>query len=130
MLVTIVMLLRQIEQGTHARMAIGLILANLLGGVAANVAYIVVGATDQYIVFLIVMLTASLCFAGQIVLGGPRAALLAVAFGTFILLFGIGLTPLPGGSGDAFITRIGYILLATVYTIGALSLFVGRPRPA
>lgn len=126
MLVTMVMLLRQIEQGTHSRMAIGLILANLLGGVVANVAYIVVGATDQYVIFLMVLLTASLCFAGQIVLGGPRAALLAVAFGTFILLFGIGLTPLPGGSGDAFITRIGYILLATVYTIGALSLFV-RP---
>jgi len=127
MLVTMVMLLRQIEHGTHARMAIGLILANLLGGVVASVAYTFVGATDQYIIFLAILLTVSLCFAGQIALGGPRAALLAVAFGTFILLIGSGLTPLPGGSGDAFITRIVYILLAIVYTIGALSLFPRRP---
>jgi hypothetical protein len=129
MLVTIVMLLRQIEEGMHGRMAAALILANVLGGLAANLAYIVVGVTDQFIIFILVLLASSLGFAGQIAQGGMRAALLAIAFGTFILLLGIGISPLPGGSGDAFITRIGYILLAAVYTIGMLSLFY-RPATA
>jgi hypothetical protein len=126
MLVTIVMLLRQIEENGHARMAFALILANLLGGIAANIAYFVVGVADQFVIYIFVLLAASLGFAGQIARGGTRAALLAAAFGTFILLLGIGLSPVPGGSASAFISRIGYVLLAALYTIGALSLFEPR----
>jgi hypothetical protein len=126
MLVTMVMLLRQIEEGMHGRMAAALILANILGGVVANIAYIVVGVTDQFFIFVLVLLASSLGFAGQIAQGGTRAALLAVAFGTFILLLGTGISPLPGGSDGAFITRIVYIVFAAIFTIGALSLFDRR----
>jgi hypothetical protein len=71
-------------------------------------------------------LGASLLFAGRIVTGGPRAPIHAIAFSTFIIVLGLGITPLPGGSGEAFISRLFYVVLATMYTIGALSLFTAR----
>ena len=97
-------------------------LANLLGGIVAVVAYNFIAATDQFAIFFVVLLAISLCFAGEIARGDIRASLLAVAFGTFILLLGIGLTPLPGGNASMFVSRIGYIVLAAAYTIGALAL--------
>ena len=72
--------------------------------------------------FVAVCLAASLIFAGRIVTAGDRAPLYAVAFATFILLLGLGMTPLPGGSGEAFVSRLINVLLASAYAIGALSL--------
>jgi hypothetical protein len=40
--------------------------------------------------------------ASRIVTAGKEAPVYAIAFATFILLLGLGLTPLPGGSGEAF----------------------------
>ena len=67
-------------------------------------------------------LATSLIFAGRIATAGARAPISALAFATFILLLGLGLTPLPGGSGEAFATRLINVLLASAYAIGAASL--------
>jgi hypothetical protein len=43
---------------------------------------------------------------------------------------GIGISPLPGGSGEAFLSRLFDALLATAYAVAALSLLrnsQGRP---
>jgi hypothetical protein len=53
--------------------------------------------------------------------------LFAIAFTTFIILLGIGITPLPGGSGGAFLSRLSYVLLATAYAVGAMSLLHRAP---
>jgi hypothetical protein len=46
-----------------------------------------------------------LLFAGRIATAGDRAPIYIIAFATFILLLGLGMTPLPGGSGEAFVSR-------------------------
>jgi hypothetical protein len=61
-------------------------------------------------------------FAGRIVMGGPSAPIIAIALATFILLLGLGLSPVPGGSGEAFIGRLMNMLVAAAYTVGALSI--------
>jgi hypothetical protein len=59
-------------------------------------------------------------FAGRI--AGDRAPVYVIALGTFILLLGLGLSPLPGSSGEAFVNRLLNVMLASAYAIGALSL--------
>lgn len=60
------------------------------------------------------------------------APVFAIAFATFILLLGSGLSPLPGGSEEAAITRVLNVVMATAYAAGALSLVqairFARPR--
>jgi len=129
MLITIVLMLRQLDEGSIGRLALGLLVANLFGGLVGVLAYYVVAITDQYALFTLVLLAISLWFAGEIARGGERSILLGTAFGTFILLLGIGLSPLPGGSGPVFSSRVVYILFASAWTLGVLSL-LPSPRRA
>jgi len=102
--------------------AAGLVLGNLVGGLAAALAYNIVLLSNTLVSFVLVCLVASLLFAGRIVTGGPYAPILAVGFGTFILLLGLGLSPMPGGSGEAFLGRLLNVLAAAAYTVGALAI--------
>lgn len=123
LLIVIVNVIRLHDPGQGQRAAIGLIIGNLIGGFAAALAYTLVQVNDTMLFFAIVCLAASLLFAGRIVTAGPRAPLYTIAFTTFLILLGIGITPLPGGSGGAFESRLFNVLLAAAYAIGALSLF-------
>jgi hypothetical protein len=51
----------------------------------------------------------------------------AIAFATFILLLGLGLTPLPGGGGEALASRLLNVLLASAYAVGAVSVMQRWP---
>ena len=74
-------------------------------------------------------LAATLIFAGRIATAGSRTPVYIVALGTFVLLLGLSLSPLPGSTGEAFVSRI----LNVIFCLGlrrpaALSL-VERWRP-
>jgi hypothetical protein len=122
MLVVIVTVIRQYDPLQGQRAATGLVIGNLIGGFAAGIAYALIRIEDTIAFFAIVCLGASLLFAGRIVTGGPRAPIYLIAFSTFIIVLGLGITPLPGGSGEAFLSRLFYVVLASIYAIGALSL--------
>ena len=121
-LIMIVTLLRQHDPKQGQRAALGLILGNLIGGITAATVYNILLLNNTLLFFIPVCLAASLIFAGRIVTAGDRAPIYAIAFATFVLLLGLGMTPLPGGSGEAFVSRLLYVLFASAYTIGALSL--------
>jgi len=124
-LITIVTVLRQSDPRQGSLVAGALVLGNLVGGLASALAYNLVVIGNSLLSFVLVCLTASLLFAGRIVMGGRSAPIVAVAFATFILLLGLGLSPVPGGSGEAFIGRLVNVLLAAAYTVGALALLDG-----
>jgi hypothetical protein len=121
-LIVIVTLLRQHEPGQGLRAALGLILGNLIGGIAAAVVYNLVLLSNTLLFFITACLAASLIFASRIATAGDRAPVYAIGFATFILLLGLGMSPLPGGSGEAFVSRLLNVLLASAYAIGGLSL--------
>ena len=121
-LITIVTVLRQHDPRQGGRLATGLVLGNLVGGLAAALAYNLVLLGNSLLSFLFVCLAASLLFAGRIVAGDRFAPILAVGFATFILLLGLGLSPLPGGSSEAFLARLINVLLAAAYTVGAVAI--------
>lgn len=120
-------LLREIEPAGSRRLALAILLANLLGGGLAVLAHQFIRIADNLALFLLSVFLAGLWFGGRLVRGGAFAPIYAVAFSTFLLVLGLGLTPLPGGSEELFTVRIIKIVLASLYAIGALSL-VARLR--
>jgi hypothetical protein len=122
-------LLREVETVRTGKVAIALLAGNLLGGVLAVVAQQFILVADTLVQFLLTVFLAGLWFGGRTVRGGPMAPVFVLAFGTFILLIGIAITPLPGGSEEAFVVRILKIGVASLYALAALSL-VARWRRA
>ena len=128
-LIVVVTLLRQTDRQQGKSAALGLILGNLVAGVAAGVAYNVILLGNTLPFFVTVCLAATLIFAGRIATAGNRAPVYVVALGTFVLLLGLSLSPLPGSTGEAFISRILNVIFASAYATGGLSL-VARWYPA
>ena len=75
------------------------------------------------------MLFFGLVFGAEIAAGGRYAPLYAVGTATFLVVLGLGLSPLPQDSATIFLSRISTVILASLYTIGIASvlrgLFVG-----
>jgi hypothetical protein len=128
-LVTTLNLLRELQPGPSGRVAVGLLIGNVLGGALAVVAqqFVIVG--DTLLLFLLTIFLAGLGFAGRLVRGGPSAPIFALAFAAFLLLMGLAITPLPGGSEESFVLRVLKIGLASAYALGALSLAAPLRRP-
>lgn len=115
-------LLREVEVAQTGRVAAGLLAGNILGGVLAVLLQQFVLLSDNIVLFLMTVFLVGLWFGARLVRGGPKAPIFALAFGTFILLIGIAITPLPGGSEEMFAIRILKVAAASAYTLGALSL--------
>ena len=124
----VVLTLLRIDRQQGKGAVLGLILGNLIAGVAAGLAYNIILLGNTLPFFVTVCLVATLMFAGRIVTSGDRAPVYVVALGTFVLLLGLGLSPLPGSSGEAFVSRLLNVIVASAYAIGGLSL-VERWRP-
>ncbi len=120
-------LLREVEPGRRSQVALALLVGNLLGGALGVLAYqFIILANNSFVFFTLVVLLASLWFGGRFARREANAPVYAIAFATFLLILGIGVSPLPMGSEEAFAPRIIKILLATAYTIGLLSLIAVR----
>jgi hypothetical protein len=115
--ITVASLLSQFEVAGTTRAAIGLVMVNLLGGLVASAAFVLlqVHPTPTFL-FLIVFL-AGLIFGGRAALEDRNAKVYAGALMTFLIVFGLGVSPLPGTAAETFSTRVNYILVAVGYTI-------------
>jgi hypothetical protein len=76
------------------------------------------------------MLLVSLLFAGMAVTGATTGKVFGGGLTTFLILFGLGVSPLPGETPELFSTRIAYVLFAILYALCMASLFWPRPRAA
>ena len=114
---TVIGILRQpadLSGGTAA----GLILGNLVGGLAATAAYILVTLLPSPAFLLVVVLLVGLLFGDRIARGGELAPIYTVGLMTFLIVLGLGLSPLPQDSGSLFIARVFDVMVAAVYAIG------------
>jgi hypothetical protein len=119
----ILSLLRAITPEVSGRMALGILTANVLGGLLAVSFHQFLILTDySFLQFLLMVLAMSLWFSSRVALGGDRAPIYATAFTTFLLILGLGIAPLFGSSEELFSVRILKIMIASLYTIGTLSL--------
>jgi hypothetical protein len=119
-LITVIMILRQpIAAGPRA--ALGLLLGNVLGGLAALVVYNLVTAFPSLVFLLLLTLLVALLFAARIVTAGAAAPVYVVALTSFLILLGLGLAPTQAGSGEAFVSRLINVFAAVLYSVAAIS---------
>lgn len=112
----------------RGRVILGLLLGNLVGGIAASLAYGMVTLLPILAMLFLVTLLAGLVLAGRLFGPSPLAPVFGIALSTFLILFGLGLAPIGDGSGAAFISRIVDVALASLYAIGAVALFAVNHR--
>lgn len=118
---TVISILRQ-PTGLGGGAAMGLIVGNLVGGLASTVAYLLVTLFPSPAFLLLVVLLSGLIFGDRIARRGELAPIHTVGLMTFLLVLGLGLSPLPEDSGSIFIARVFDIMVACAYGIGMASL--------
>jgi hypothetical protein len=101
--------------------AYGFVMGNVAGGVSATVAYLLVSLFPAPAILFLVMLFFGLAFGRRIAEGGASAPVYVVALATFLIVLGLGLTPLPTDSGAIFVSRVFNVVIAAAYTIGVAS---------
>ena len=124
--IVIVNIIRQRKRGAASLAALGLLFGNILGGVLASIAYVFVSVQSGPVFFLLVVLLFGLMLGGGGVVAGPKAPIYAVAFVSFIILLGLGISPAPGETAVYFVDRLVSVLGAGAYAVGAISLVSGR----
>lgn len=105
--------------------AAGLVAGNIVGGFAATVAYLLISLMPSPSFLLLVVLFCGLLFGARVAEGGKNAPVYAVGTATFLVVLGLGLSPLPQDSGVLFLSRISTVILASLYTIGIASVLRG-----
>ena len=120
--VSVVVVLTVINILRQPASAIGLVLGNLVGGLAATAAYLLVTLLPSPAFLLLVVLLVGLILGGRIARGGQQVPIYTVTLMTFLIVLGLGLSPLPQDSADIFITRVFDVMVAAVYAIGMASL--------
>jgi hypothetical protein len=126
--ITVASVLGQLDLATSRRAALGLVVVNLLGGVAASIAFTVVDARPTLPGLFLVVLLAGLLFGAGAASGPTTGKAYAGALTTFLILLGLGISPLPTDTPESFATRIAYVSLAVLYALWACLLLWPRPR--
>jgi hypothetical protein len=101
--------------------AFALVIGNLAGGLAATVAYLMVSRLPTPAFLFLVVLFFGLVFGAKIAEGGKSAPVYTVGAATFLVVLGLGLSPLPQDSGTLFVSRVATVIVASLYTIGIAS---------
>ncbi len=115
--ITVASLLAQLDVAAGARAALGLVLINLFGGVLASVAYMVLTLRPNLLSIFLIVLVVALLLGGRAALQSKEAPMFGGALTIFLILFGLGVSPLPGSAAETFATRIVYVGLALIYTL-------------
>jgi len=126
--ITVASLLGQLDVAASGRAAIGLVVVNLLGGIIASVAYGVLTIRPNLFSMFVIMLVVCLLLGGRAAARSADAKVYAGALTTFLILFGLGVSPLPGSAAESFSTRISYVAAAIVFTFFMAALLWQRPR--
>jgi hypothetical protein len=127
---TVTAVLTQHNIAGGRRVALGLLLGNLVGGVTAAVAYQLLSAVPTLSFLTALLLLVSLVYARLITGATALAALFVTALITFVIVFGMGVAPFLDEPGATLAIRLRNLAIACVYAFCALSLIgrAGRQR--
>jgi DUF2955 family protein/fusaric acid resistance family protein len=101
--------------------AFGLLVGNVAGGLAATAAYALVTLLPSPAFLFLIVLFFGLLFGGKIADGGKMTPVFSVGMATFLVVLGLGLSPLPQDSSTLFLSRVSTVAVASLYTIGIAS---------
>ena len=115
--ITVASLLGQLNLAASGRAALGLVLVNIFGGVLASVAYVVLSLRPNLFSIFVIVLVVTLLIGGRAAARTKDAPVYAGALTIFLILFGLGVSPLPGTAAESFATRILYVAVALIFTL-------------
>jgi hypothetical protein len=115
--ITVASLLGQLDPADSLRAALGLMVVNLLGGVVASVAFALLEVQPTLWLLFLTVLLVGILFGGRAATDPRSGKIFGGALTIFLILFGLGVSPLPSTTPESFATRIGYLLFAILYTI-------------
>jgi hypothetical protein len=113
--ITVASMLGQLDIVASGRTAFGLIIVNVFGGVIASVAYAMLSLRPNLFVIAVIMLVVTLLLGGRAAASTRDAKVFAGALTIFLVLFGLGVSPVPGSAAESFATRIAYVTAAIMY---------------
>jgi hypothetical protein len=116
MVTTITILQQSAIAGRDA--AFGLVIGNIAGGLAASVAYFMVSLLPAPAFLFLVVLFFGLVFGARIAESDKMAPVYTVGAATFLVVLGLGLSPLPQDSATLFVSRVATVIVASLYAIG------------
>jgi Protein of unknown function (DUF2955) len=119
-MVTAITILQQSAVASRGA-AFGLVIGNVAGGLAATVAYLMVSLLPSPAFLFLVVLFFGLVFGARIAEGTKMGPIYTVGAATFLVVLGLGLSPLPQDSGTLFLSRVSTVIAASLYTIGVAS---------
>lgn len=128
--VILVTIIGIVGQPADARgpVVVGLLLGNLIGGTAASIAYLAVTLMPWLGMLFLTTLAAGLILGGRLHSGAKLAPAFGFALPAFLILLGLGLSPIGDGSAVAFASRLFDVALASLYALGAIVLCAGASR--
>ncbi|NNH32776.1 DUF2955 domain-containing protein [Rhizobium sp. SEMIA 4085] len=121
--ITVASLLGQFDAAASSRMALGLVIINLSGGILASIAYTILTLRPSLFSIFLIVLVVTLILGGRAAGRLKDAKMYAGALTTFLILFGLGVSPVPGGAAESFATRIVYVGAALIYTVLMAAIF-------
>ncbi|SCW85616.1 hypothetical protein SAMN02927900_05705 [Rhizobium mongolense subsp. loessense] len=86
---------------------------NLSGGILASIAYSILTLRPSLFSILVV----ALLLGRRAAASSKDTRMYAGALTTFLILFGLGVSPVPGGAAESFATGIVYVGAALIYTV-------------
>ena len=125
--ITVASLLGQLDVEQSGRASIGLMVVNMFGGVVSSVAYAALTVRPSLFSMLIIMLIVCLLLGGRAASRSGDAKMYAGALTIFLILFGLGVSPLPGSAAESFSTRILFVAMALGYTFITTALLWRAP---
>ena len=135
-LMTAATMLRQPGLAQSLNWSIVSVIGNALGGAAAALAASITGLHNEPVIAIVLVTLVTLAFAAQAAKGPRQAAVFIPGMVTFVLLYGMSLSPVLGADGVGAVQRVLQVAVAALYAAGAASLVLplvirlGRRRPA
>jgi hypothetical protein len=127
---TVTAVLRQNSMAGGRKVALSLLLGNLLGGLTAIVAYQLLSAVPTLGFLTALLLLVSLSYASLIVSATSLAPLFVTALVSFVIVLGMGVAPLLDQPEATLAIRLRNLAIACVYAFAALSLIGRAGRPS
>jgi hypothetical protein len=126
--ITVASLLGQLDTTASGRASVGLVIVNLFGGIVASLAYAILTIRPNLFSMFVIVLVVCLIVGGRAAARTADAKVYAGALTTFLILFGLGVSPLPGSAAESFSTRILYVAGAIVFVFLTTALLWRRPH--
>ena len=126
-LTTVINVLNELDAAADFRVALARLAAAVLAAVLAIIVQQFVLTSDTMIIFFLAVFVPCLWLAPYILRGGMSAITYSLGLSTYVLLLGIAVTPLPGGSEESAELRVLRVAVSGMYALGLINL-LGRVR--